>query len=142
MLRLIGRLIVVPLGFLIGALVALAVLLTLGLERITHALAGKPLEAGGLEVLVDLAQGMIGLAGASTIVPAVLVVIVGEVARIRSTLYYVLGGGIAVAILPLIARGNAPAGGGAASLVTLWPVLATAGFAGGLVYWMIAGRRA
>ena len=40
MLRAVGRLIIVPLGFLIAAAVAGFVLVTLGLEQITHAMHG------------------------------------------------------------------------------------------------------
>jgi hypothetical protein len=73
--------------------------------------------------------------------PALLLVIVGEVARIRGAMYYVIGGGVALALVPLLARlgepstvlGLAPA---------VWQVLATAGFAGGFVYWLLAGRNA
>jgi hypothetical protein len=68
-------------------------------------------------------------------------VIVGEVARIRLWLYYVIGGGLALAAIPLLARINA-SGVGTLSEATVWQVFATAGFAGGLVYWIIAGRNA
>lgn len=142
-LRAIGRLILVPLGFAVGACVALAVLLTLGLERITQALAARPLENGGIELLFHLARGFIGLAGAATVVPALLVVVIGEVARIRSALYYILGGGLALALLPVLARAGRSGGAdGVTTLAQNWPVLATAGFAGGLTYWLLAGRRA
>ena len=68
-------------------------------------------------------------------------VIVGEVARIRSWLYYMIGGGLALAAIPLLARINS-SGVGTLSDATVWQVFATAGFAGGLVYWIIAGRNA
>jgi hypothetical protein len=73
--------------------------------------------------------------------PALAVVIVGEVARIRSWLFYMIGGGLSLGLLPLVAKAGAP------DLMTmpptaLWQVLATAGFAGGLVYWLVAGRTA
>jgi hypothetical protein len=73
-------------------------------------------------------------------IPALVVVILGEVARIRSLIYYVVGGGAALAAMPLLARlGEASLGvpGG-----VLWQVFATAGFAAGFVYWLIAGRNA
>lgn len=142
MLRFLGRIILVPLGFLIGAAVALCVLLSLGLERITHVLSGRPLETEGIDVFVSIVHGFLGLAGAATIIPAVLVVVVGEVARIRSILYYVLGGGLALAALPLMAAGGRFGSDGLTGLTSNWPVFATAGFAGGLAYWLLAGRRA
>jgi hypothetical protein len=139
-LRALGRLILVPLAFAIATVVAVLVLATLGLERVTHAL-GQGLEGDGVDILFEIGRGAIGLAGAATIVPAIVVVIVGEVARIRSALYYVVGGGIALAALPLLAP-NGPGGSAAGVLGAIWPVLATAGFAGGLAYWLIAGRNA
>ena len=141
MLRTVGRLIMVPLGFLLGAGVAISVLLSLGLERITHALAGRSLDAGGIERVIDALFGFVSIAGAATIVPAFLIAIVGEVVRIRSLFYYVLGGGLALGLLPILAKAGASAGE-AGSIGQIWPVFATAGFAGGFAYWLVAGRKA
>ena len=140
-LHAIGRLIVVPLAFVLGAGVALAILLTLGLEVTTHAFAGREPDGDMIEAFFRLAHGVVSLAAVATVVPALLVVIDGEVARIRSGLYYVLGGGLALAALPLMAKLGGNVGGDMAS-ARVWTVFATAGFAGGLVYWLIAGRRA
>lgn len=139
-MRAIGRLIIVPLAFLVSALTAVAVLLTLGSERITHAMHGRTGEAA-IEAMFELMRGGVALIGAATIVPALLVVIVGEVARIRSAYYYVLGGGASLAAVPLIARLGQAAGAGTLPATSLWQVFATAGFLGGLVYWLLAGRR-
>jgi hypothetical protein len=68
-------------------------------------------------------------------------VIVGEVARFRSALYYVVGGGLSIALVPLLVRLADPAQVLGLSS-TVWQVLATAGFAGGFVYWLLAGRNA
>jgi hypothetical protein len=76
-----------------------------------------------------------------TVLPALLLVIVGEVARIRSALYYVIGAGVALAAMPLVLRMGQSEPAGLLSAVAL-QVFATAGFAGGFVYWLIAGRRA
>jgi hypothetical protein len=74
-----------------------------------------------------------------TLLPAVIVVVLGEVARIRSLLYYVMAGGLAAAAMPLIAAPQA-----AAENVTYnapyFAIMATAGFAAGLIYWLFAGR--
>lgn len=143
--RAITRLVLVPLGCLLALAAAAAILVTLGLERATHALrdGGQP---GQLETLFEIAMAMPRLARAMSLVPALMLVIVGEVARIRSLTYYVIGGGIALAILPFVGLssvfGNTPAGQGTLDAGALWQVFATAGFAGGLVYWLIAGRRA
>ncbi len=141
MVRVVGRLIMVPLGFILGALAAMLVLVSLGLELTTHQLAQRADDFDKLEVLVDIGFGVFGMAAVATVVPALLVVIVGEVARIRSALFYVVGGGISMALLPLWSQWHATGVGGFAS-TRVWTLLATAGFAGGLVYWLVAGRRA
>lgn len=134
----LGRIIVVPLAFVIAAGVSLTVLLSLGYERAVHALSGSDVPER-IDVVFDMIGRGLLIASAMTILPAIGVAIVGEVARIRSALFYILGGGASLAVVPLVARfGQAPdsvAG-------TLWPIFATAGFAGGLVYWMLAGRKA
>ena len=140
--RALGRLIFVPLGFLLGTLGAVAVLLTLGLERATQAASGRDwdlfdITGAGFDVLK---QGEL-MASAMTIVPVLLLVIVGEVARIRSSIYYVVGAGLALASIPLIAK-LGYAGSALGPTNAVWQVFATAGFAGGFIYWLIAGRRA
>lgn len=139
MLKTIGRLIWVPIAFLIAAAAAMLVLVTLGLETITHAIHSFD-GPDTVEAAYDVAwQGMI-IASGATLIPALLVVIVGEVARIRSWLYYLVGGGVALAILPLLSRIDP--GTMTYALPALWHVFATAGFAGGFVYWLLAGRNA
>jgi len=136
------RIIVVPIAFVISGLMAGLVLVTLGLERVTHTLHGQSMEeADSVFAIFDfVSQGVI-LASGLSILPALIVVLIGEVARIRSSLYYIVGGGAALAAVPLLAHF-----GQSASLVlpspTVWQVFATAGFAGGFVYWLLAGRRA
>ena len=136
--RLLGRLILIPLGFVCAAIAAFIVVATLGLERASLALRGPNVDVDQLFAFATTAHG---LAAVATVVPALLVIIVGEVARIRSGVYWIAGGGLALAVLPLLMRTGdlhrdlAPFGPN-------WQVLATAGFAGGLVYWLIAGRRA
>lgn len=141
MIRVLGRLILVPLGLLLGALAAMAVVLTLGLEHVTVLLSGQRGDLDRVEAVIDLAFGLFNIAAVATAVPALLVVIVGEVARIRSSLFYVAGGGGALALIPFLSRMGG-ATGEAMALGRVWVVLATAGFAGGLIYWLIAGRTA
>ena len=102
--RTLGRLVLVPLGFLFAALAAVFVLVTLGLERVTVAMHGRGAEPDIAAALFDLLTEGILLASALTIVPALVVVVVGEVARIRSLMYYLVGGGAALAAVPLLAR--------------------------------------
>ena len=131
----------VPLGFLLGAAMALFILFSLGMERMTHAVSGREVGLQEWDALVDLVKQASALASVATIVPALLLVIIGEVARIRSSVYYILGGGAALADMPLLARAGTLTGD-LSPLGTIWQVFATAGFAGGFVYWLIAGRKA
>lgn len=139
MLSTIGRMIVVPIAFLLAALAAILVLVTLGYERIIQAMARGDFP-DRFEAVFDLVGNGVAIFAGLTVLPALALVVVGEVARIRSFLYYVLGGGLALVAIPLLAQlGWQP---GPDGLTALWQVFATAGFAGGLVYWLLAGRRA
>lgn len=139
--RTLLRLIWVPLAFLLAALLAGFIAVTLGLERLTHAAQGHFEDGDTVAGLYELLlQGQILLSGL-TLVPAIAVVIVGEVIRIRSSLYYIVGGGLALAAVPLLTRFGA-GGGFEIPPPAVWQVLATAGFAGGWLYWFLAGRRA
>ena len=146
--RTLWRIVWVPVAFALATLAGLFVLGTLGLERLTAATGGgrgiadwianalaNPKELKGTVQLLG------SLASALTLVPAMLVVIVGEVARIRSSIYYVIGGGVAVVAVPVVMR-VMQSGAGAATAAPVLQVLATAGFAAGLVYWLLAGRSA
>jgi hypothetical protein len=139
--RAIGRLIMVPLGFVLASLAAMFILLTLSMERITQAMHGRESDPDTWVAMFDLAHQTIALFSTFTIVPAILLVIIGEVARIRSSLYYILGGGAVLAAWPLLSRLGA-IGQDPAQLGVVWQVFATAGFAGGFIYWLVAGRRA
>ena len=94
-----------------------------------------------IDRILDIANTALRFATVYTLVPALLLVIVGEAGRIRSAVYYVVGGGVALAIVPLLTRMGQPATVLELS-PTVWQVLATAGFAGGFVYWLLAGRTA
>jgi len=141
MKRALGRIIMVPIGFVLAAVATMFVIVSLGQERIVQAMTGR----GPDEATLGAARDLLGLAwsllSVQTLLPALLLVIVGEVARIRGAMYYVIGGGAALAVLPLLAGMSKPAGVLALSPV-VWQVLATAGFTGGFVYWLLAGRRA
>jgi hypothetical protein len=136
----VGRMIVVPVAFVLAMSVAILVLLSIGYERIVHAMAGSS-GVDSFETIFGIVGSGALIASAMTMLPALTLVVVGEVARIRSALYYILGGGASLAVIPLLARlGQQPEQ--AAAATALWQVFATAGFAGGLVYWLLAGRRA
>jgi hypothetical protein len=141
MMRTLGRVLLIPIAFLIAAGVAVFVILSLGQERVVQALAARRPEDLPVSAAFDLLRLGASLFTVYTVLPALLVVIVGEVARIRGALYYVAGGGAALAVVPFLTRLSQPASALALAPV-VWQVLATAGFAGGFVYWLIAGRNA
>jgi hypothetical protein len=137
----LARMIVVSVAFVVSAAAALFVFATLGFERVTQAIysdGGDALTSGA--VLIDLLWQAYVLASALTLLPALALVLIGEMARIRSVFYYVVGGGAALAFLPLLA-GLGPPHAHEPVAPAVWQVLATAGFAGGFVYWLLAGRR-
>jgi hypothetical protein len=139
--RVLGRLIMVPLGFILATLTAMFILFSLGAERVTQTVARRDVDIDAWFSMFSLAQDTIVLLSTVTIIPAILLVIVGEVARIRSSVYYILGGGAVLAAWPLMNRFGS-IGQDPSKLADLWTVFATAGFAGGFIYWLVAGRRA
>jgi hypothetical protein len=141
MLRALWRIIVLPIAFALAAAVTVYVIFSLGQERAVQALTARGPEPVPLGAITDLLGLVLRLASVYTLVPALLLVIVGEVARIRSAIYYVVGGGVALAVVPLLTRLGQPMTVLELSPV-VWQVLATAGFAGGFVYWLLAGRKA
>jgi hypothetical protein len=134
MLRTVGRLIWLPIAFLLSALVALCLIVSLGQERLVATLRARGSNEAMFDAAVELFGFALQLLSVYTLLPAI-------VARIRAALYYVIAGGATLAAVPLLARMQQPAATLDLSAV-IWPVLATAGFAGGLVYWLLAGRNA
>jgi hypothetical protein len=140
MLRALGRIIRLPIAFVLAAVATLFVIFSLGQERVVQAISTRPDEVP-LGAIMDIVGMALRFATVHTLVPALLLIIVGEVARIRSAVYYIVGGGVALAIVPLLTRIGQPTTVLELSPV-VWQVLATAGFAGGFVYWLLAGRTA
>lgn len=144
-LRLIGRLLVVFIGFSLAALACFALLTYLGGQMLSTEIAGsQDIEGAFPEPVMDVFGAfafMLAIYPATTILPAIIAIIIGEVGRIRSILYYVLAGGAASLAIPLlyVATNVADVDMPTQSLLMIF---ATAGFGAGLVYWLIAGRTA
>ena len=140
-LRTIGRLILVPFALLMAALAAAFVIISLGQERVVKAMAAEDISfdtmIGALALLARLASAVFSV---TTLLPVLLLIIGGEIGRIRSPIYYVVGGGVTLAVVPFLARLGQAGSGDAATV--LWQLFATAGFAAGFVYWLVAGRGA
>ena len=141
MMRALGRIILLPIAFVLAAAATLFVIFSLGQERVVQAISARGPDEVPLGAILDIVGMALRFATVHTLVPALLLVIVGEAARIRSVVYYIVGGGVALAVVPLLARLGQPMTVLELSPV-VWQVLATAGFAGGFVYWLLAGRTA
>ena len=141
MMRALGRIILLPIAFVLAAVTTLFVVFSLGQERVVQAISARSPDEVPVAAILDIVGTALRFATVHTLVPALLLVIVGEAARIRSAVYYIVGGGVALAVVPLLTRFGEPA---AVLEVApaVWQVLATAGFAGGFVYWLLAGRTA
>jgi hypothetical protein len=142
-IRTIFRMIWVVVAFFVSALAALAVLFALGAIW-----AGDELRAAAPDDLLvrDGAPifGMVLFAGTVgpvlTALPALIAVVAG-VLRIRSWMYYVPAGGLSLAAIPILA---APETAEVPAVLAshAMTIFATAGFAGGFLYWLLAGARA
>jgi hypothetical protein len=142
--RTIFRMMWVGVAFALAALASLAVLFALG-----GTWAGDELRAAAPnDPIVRDAAPIFGLllfartvGPALTALPALIAVVAGEIMRVRSWLYYVLAGGLALASIPIL---GAPDNVELSSIIAshAMTIFATAGFAGGLVYWLLAGARA
>ena len=142
----VNRILLVVIGFVLAVLTGAVTLFFAGSRWAAQEVAAQmPDNPDGAGHFITQALGTIAfvftVAPVLTIAPAIVVILVGEVARIRSLLYYVVAGGVAAAVMPLIAAQDQ-----AAENVTYnapyFTLMATAGFAAGLIYWLFAGRRA
>lgn len=145
MLRFIGRMFLIPIGFILAVIAAAAVFLLLGYEYIAEATAittedPEAMIEGWWNLARDAQTIGFYLTGA-TILPAILLIIIGEVASIRSSVYYIVGAGLSLAAMPLL-YDLSTANEVSTTAQDALPIFATAGFAGGLMYWLIAGRTA
>jgi hypothetical protein len=138
MLSAVGRIVLVGFAFMAAVAMALFMVIWIGLERATGTLRTD--DDAWSTVLGWLRHAM-HLPFLLTLMLALTVVVVGEVARIRSALFYIAGGGIAVATAPLLIEVQR-VGVTAGLPAFVWQIFATAGFCGGAVYWLLAGRRA
>ena len=139
------RFIWIAVALMLAIGVALVVLFALGAiwvgDELRAAAPHDPMFHHG----ADRVFGIVLFAGtvvpALTALPAILAAIIGEVLRVRSWLYYVPAGGAALAVVPLL-TGPPPADLPALPPDQYLTIFAAAGFAGGFVYWLLAGRRA
>ena len=142
--RTIFRMIWVVIAFAVAALAAVAVLFALGGiwagDELREAAPDDPVVRDGAPIF-----GMVLFASTVgpvlTALPALVAVVAGEILKVRSWMYYVLAGGLAAAATPVLA---APETAELSAILTshAMTIFATAGFAGGFLYWLLAGARA
>jgi hypothetical protein len=142
----VNRILVVSVGFLLALLTGAAMLLFIGTRWAAQEVATQmPENSDEVSRFMSEALGMVAfvfnVAPVLTVAPAVVAIVVGELARIRSVLYYMLAGGAAAALMPLIAAPR-QAAENTTYTTPYFAIMATAGFAAGLIYWLLAGRRA
>ncbi|XSG81796.1 MAG: hypothetical protein ACPW61_12075 [Methyloligella sp. ZOD6] len=142
-MRTVFRVLWVVLSFFVASGIALAVLLLLGAlwvgDELRQAAPHDPMMQEGGEVF-GLVMFTAAVAPTLTILPALIAVIVGEVLKFRSWIYYVVAGGLSLLAVPLLV--GTPDEMAALPPSQATAIFATAGFAGGFVYWLICGRGA
>jgi hypothetical protein len=142
--RTIFRMLWVVAALFVAALAALGVLFAVGAmwvgDELRAAAPHDPVLRQGAPIF-----GMVLFAGtvspALNALPALIAVVAGEVLRIRSWMYYVLAGGASLAAIPVLAAPETAQLPGILASHYL-TIFAAAGFAGGFVYWLLAGARA
>ena len=145
-LRTVFRVIWMVVAFCLAAIIALAVLFALGSlwvgdELRTAAPPHDPILSHGGATVFGVVLFASAVAPALTAFPALIAVVAGEVLNVRSWIYYVVAGGASLAAIPLLA-GTPEAGPAVIPAGEYMTIFATAGFAGGFVYWLLAGARA
>ena len=131
--------------FVFAAVLALGLLFALGAlwvgDELRAAAPDDPMLRQGAASVFGMVLFAGTVAPALTVLPAAIAAIVGEALRIRSWMYYVLAGGAAMAAIPLLAS---PRSDQLPVLPTgqYMTIFAAAGFVGGFVYWLLAGRNA
>jgi hypothetical protein len=131
--------------FVFAVTVALGVLFMLGAawvgDELRAAAPHDPMLRHGAASVFGMVLFVGTVTPALTVLPAAIAAIVGEALRIRSWMYYLLAGGAAMAAIPLLASPRSdqlppiPTG-------QYMTIFAAAGFVGGFVYWLLAGRNA
>jgi hypothetical protein len=130
------------LAFFIAAGIALVTLFFLGAiwvgDELRAAAPDDPLlRQHGAAPVFGMVLFASTVAPALTVLPAAIAAVAGEALKLRSWMYYVVAGGVALAAVPVLAPAEP-------SLPTgqYLTIFAAAGFVGGFVYWLLAGRRA
>lgn len=150
-MRLLGRLVLVPLGLLFaipGGVMALGTAAIL--DPIMAEFARIVLWSGAFALADSFADGDLvgqgraaaafGWAATLLVAPPVFVALVGEVAGLRALAWHAGGTGLVTALLPWLMRGRMAQPSAGEGHLTL--ILFGVGAIAGAIYWLIAGRSA
>ena len=140
------RLFAVGFGFILAIAAGSITLFLLGARWAAgEANAFTPQDADEISRALNQGLGVVAffftMAPVLTLLPGLAAAVVGEVARVRSLLYYVVAGGASAALMPLIAT-RPEVAQSSTYAAPYFTIMATAGFVAGFVYWLIAGRNA
>lgn len=142
--RTIFRVLWAATAFLVAASLAVCALFILGAiwagDELRAAAPDDPLfRQQGAAPVLGLVVFASTVAPALTILPGAIAAIAGEALRLRTWMYYVPAGGAALALIPVLAS---PATMPALPTGQYMAIFAAAGFIGGFIYWLLAGRKA
>lgn len=131
------RFVMIGVGFCAAAFVASAFFVVMMAGGAGVAL-GEPEEAEKIGLIVAAGLGTLFI-GYYSFLPAMAVVIIGEIFGNRDWLFYAVGGAIvAVAGVTLLWS----SGGQSENQTSMFALAITSGVCGGVTYWLIAGRGA
>ena len=140
-MSLLGRIVVIFIAFIVATMAA-GIVLAIGIISPDWVGADSdPFERVSFFVFAFFATSFVG---AAATVPALVLIVFAEAARMRSLLYY----GVAGAVVGLAAYFGSDVSARLENTTDVVPVghalqlAAAAGIIGALVYWLIAGRRA
>jgi hypothetical protein len=140
-MSLIGRIIVIFFAFIVAAMAA-GIVLAIGIVSPEWTSGDSdPFERVSFFVFAFFATSFVG---AAAMLPALVLIVFSEIARMRSIIYY----GVAGAVVGLAAYFGSDISARLDNTTDMTPVghalqlAAAAGIIGGLAYWLIAGRRA
>lgn len=139
-MQIVVRLLVIAFGFLLAGMAAGAVVTLAILYPAWSDFATGAFEEGTARIVMTV--GLVFVSGYA-LLPALVLIAIAEAFAIRTVLYYAMAGALVGAILFLSFGGIDPA------MLTIdsfarreTEIMVGAGIVAGLVYWLVAGRRA
>lgn len=140
--RFIRMIVALAVSVLAGAVTLVILSTHWAFDRLEEA-AYAPDPVSPLEDVMSMLIYSVHVTPGLTLLPPLAAVILGEVLRVRSLLYYVAAGGVAAIVVPVtVGVASVEPAGFAGSMSAGLTIVATSGFAAGFFYWLLAGRYA